>query len=165
MDDFRVTLKLQQSFSNVVLCCLISTKGVHAKQSDEASTSSRITKAACMRDTGIFYVLGDRSLLISSHNLQMRCHVMMAKLSYLLVVSLLLLAANARPADLRQSGARMASDALFSLAAPSWWYSAKEVMPTNISIYFVGLGRTGTTSAAAAMNILGSSRRRRSRRG
>jgi hypothetical protein len=78
----------------------------------------------------------------------------------LLVTILATTYVDARPDDINQSvtasrltrvasGVRMAADFLCSLTAPSWWYRNEVVTPTNISVYFVGLPRTGTTSSAA----------------
>lgn len=93
---------------------------------------------------------------------------MMMKPNLLVLIVLLLVYArsDARPTDIKQSetasrltrvasGVQMAADVLCSLTAPSWWYSKEVITPTTISVYFVGLPRTGTTSIAAAMNILG----------
>ena len=54
------------------------------------------------------------------------------------------------------SGVNMAFDMLLRMVDPSnFVHEAKEFAPTRMQVYFVGLGRTGTTSLAEAMSILG----------
>lgn len=83
----------------------------------------------------------------------------------LLCLFLLPFLVHARPADTEESrnaspfkrylsGVQMAFEMISTLIAPTL-PRGEEVTPTKMQVYFVGLGRTGTTSIAAAMNILG----------
>lgn len=81
-------------------------------------------------------------------------------------IAVLLSGSHGLPADTRESirasamqrirsGFAMAIELMHSMADPSRIQSGSDIQPTQMKVLFAGLGRTGTTSLVAAMNILG----------